>query len=384
MGGGRRRLTTDRQAPGTSVPVLPDSLTRHLHSPATQQHPDHPRAEDAQVNTRIPMPRPDAHDADEVLGLLGNAAHEELELEQRSQHHARPRPPPAFHHADHLGITQHAAAGPYYESSVTSSPRDSPAPSPAAAAAAHHHHHQPPPPISALRSASNSPAPGASPSPALGPDGKPGLPRRQSSFAQPRPDGTPRTPNRVRFDEEAELIPLEEASSYRSSESARPSGDGGGGIPNGGIANGPRQHPYATRMPLSGDSDDDEDGGDASWADEEDFLSNGAAGGRGRRGRRTGRRGGREQRLPLLTDIEAPSVTVANSEVGFSPEDLLESARPKSGLRSAFMNMANSIMYVLGSLPHPHSWKNSRRRAVIPWCRNLAGIRAIGLALADR
>jgi sodium-coupled neutral amino acid transporter 11 len=50
----------------------------------------------------------------------------------------------------------------------------------------------------------------------------------------------------------------------------------------------------------------------------------------------------RVQRLPLLTGIEAPSVTVA--EEAFDPEDYLESARPRSGMKSAFMNMANSIM----------------------------------------
>lgn len=50
----------------------------------------------------------------------------------------------------------------------------------------------------------------------------------------------------------------------------------------------------------------------------------------------------RVQRLPLLTGIEAPSVTVA--EEVFHPEDHLESARPRSNMRSAFMNMANSIM----------------------------------------
>lgn len=48
------------------------------------------------------------------------------------------------------------------------------------------------------------------------------------------------------------------------------------------------------------------------------------------------------QRLSLLTGVEAPSVTVA--EESFDPEDHLENARPRSGMRSAFMNMANSIM----------------------------------------
>jgi len=57
-----------------------------------------------------------------------------------------------------------------------------------------------------------------------------------------------------------------------------------------------------------------------------------------------GRRSSTGQRAPLLTDVEAPSVTVASADLGFNAEDLLESARPKSGMRNAFMNMANSIM----------------------------------------
>lgn len=51
------------------------------------------------------------------------------------------------------------------------------------------------------------------------------------------------------------------------------------------------------------------------------------------------------QRAPLLTGIEAPSVTVANTNIRVNMEELLENAnRPKSGMLSAFMNMANSIM----------------------------------------
>lgn len=51
------------------------------------------------------------------------------------------------------------------------------------------------------------------------------------------------------------------------------------------------------------------------------------------------------QRAPLLTDIEAPSVTVANTSLRVNMEELLEDVnRPKSGMLSAFMNMANSIM----------------------------------------
>jgi sodium-coupled neutral amino acid transporter 11 len=55
--------------------------------------------------------------------------------------------------------------------------------------------------------------------------------------------------------------------------------------------------------------------------------------------------------VPLLTDIEAPSVTVANTAwpAGSSDEEVhawaeAERVRPKSGLRMAFMNMANSII----------------------------------------
>jgi len=134
-----------------------------------------------------------------------------------------------------------------------------------------------------------SPSPGssrqssASPAPGSGPNGRFGPPKRQSSFAQPRPDGTPRTPNRVRFD----VDPV--------------------------------------RRSMNGD------GREGDWYELEgdDYME-------GHQGRET------VQRLPLLTGIEAPSVTVA--EEAFDPEDYLENARPRSGMRSAFMNMANSIM----------------------------------------
>ncbi|KAF7554406.1 hypothetical protein G7046_g6821 [Stylonectria norvegica] len=57
---------------------------------------------------------------------------------------------------------------------------------------------------------------------------------------------------------------------------------------------------------------------------------------------------GDHHRVPLLTDIEAPSVTVANTfgDGGDDAEDWAqrEMRRPKSGMRSAFMNMANSII----------------------------------------
>ena len=123
-------------------------------------------------------------------------------------------------------------------------------------------------------------------------------PQRQSSLSHAAANGSPRTPrtsNRVRFD-------IEERRS--------------------------REH-AANGHPRSADSEEVE------WMEEEDYLSQITA---GNGGLRTG------QRAPLLTDIEAPSITVASSDLGFNAEDLLESARPKSGMGSAFMNMANSIM----------------------------------------
>ncbi|KAI9788823.1 MAG: hypothetical protein M1835_002047 [Candelina submexicana] len=117
----------------------------------------------------------------------------------------------------------------------------------------------------------------------------PGPPVRQSSIARIHENGglrTPRTLNRVRFD-----LDLPQ--------------------PNG-TSNGHTEE----------------------WIEEEDFLTD----------HERGRRSSTGQRAPLLTDIEAPSVTVASADLGFNADDLLESARPKSGMRSAFMNMANSII----------------------------------------
>ncbi|KAK5658597.1 hypothetical protein OQA88_1990 [Cercophora sp. LCS_1] len=65
------------------------------------------------------------------------------------------------------------------------------------------------------------------------------------------------------------------------------------------------------------------------------------------------------QRVPLLTGIEAPSVTVAND----LPDDVhawaeSERMRPKSGLRMAFMNMANSIIGA-GIIGQPYALKQA-------------------------
>jgi sodium-coupled neutral amino acid transporter 11 len=68
------------------------------------------------------------------------------------------------------------------------------------------------------------------------------------------------------------------------------------------------------------------------------------------------------QFTPLLTNIEAPSVTLANSpwEGDDDPESWAERerSRPKSGLRSAFMNMANSIIGA-GIIGQPYAFKQA-------------------------
>ena len=125
---------------------------------------------------------------------------------------------------------------------------------------------------------------------------------RQPSISHPSPNGErrpPRTTNRVRFDLEQQ------------------NDDG------------------------EANSQDDQDSSDShgrisqeSWMDEEDYE---------RADRNSSESGHRGPMAPLLTNIEAPSVTLATSE-NFFPEDYLENARPRSGMRMAFMNMANSII----------------------------------------
>ncbi|KAJ6012739.1 hypothetical protein N7499_012657 [Penicillium canescens] len=117
-----------------------------------------------------------------------------------------------------------------------------------------------------------------------------------SSISQPAQDGqrrTPRTMNRVRFDLEEE--------------------------------------PEDTDHHLNGRAHSPDD---ALWLDDEDYeLGNRGSPGTHHDG----------QSVPLLTDIEAPSVTLATSD-DFFPEEHLEDARPRSGMKMAFMNMANSII----------------------------------------
>lgn len=70
-------------------------------------------------------------------------------------------------------------------------------------------------------------------------------------------------------------------------------------------------------------------------------------------------------RVPLLTDLEAPSVTVAREwdDAGDGDEEHANAAeaelrRPKSGLQSAFMNMANSIIGA-GIIGQPYAMRQA-------------------------
>lgn len=80
----------------------------------------------------------------------------------------------------------------------------------------------------------------------------------------------------------------------------------------------------------------------ADWMEEEDYMNDDAE------------TGGRSLRAPLLTGIEAPSVAVANDLEHLEAEH----ARPKSGLSSAFMNMANSIIGA-GIIGQPYAFKQA-------------------------
>ncbi|KAL4906480.1 hypothetical protein BDW74DRAFT_167150 [Aspergillus multicolor] len=107
------------------------------------------------------------------------------------------------------------------------------------------------------------------------------------------------------------------------------------------------------RFDIADDSEDEgranvdnRDSEDVQWLDEEDYVD------RGRSGRHHA-----GQRIPLLTNIEAPSVTLATSEE-FFPEEHLEGARPRSGMKMAFMNMANSIIGA-GIIGQPYALRQS-------------------------
>ncbi|KAK7748061.1 hypothetical protein SLS53_001313 [Cytospora paraplurivora] len=136
----------------------------------------------------------------------------------------------------------------------------------------------------------------------------------------------PHTPPRVRFDPNPQILHGMTPNAYANNNSF----DGG-----------------SRRRSSSSDLDRGRD----SSLDELDFqIDDGAHGG--------------EHRTPLLTGIEAPSVAVANGAWGGEHGGDVQSwaegerQRPKSGLRSAFMNMANSIIGA-GIIGQPYAFKQA-------------------------
>lgn len=167
-------------------------------------------------------------------------------------------------------------------------------------------------------------APVSSTTPANGQRIKPAVRIRPSSLSNtPSTTSTPRTPNRVRFDPNPTILhgltPNGTATSFETD----------------------------SRRSLGGtdEADDDRDS-----LDDLDFqIDDHAHGGQHRR--------------PLLTGITAPSVELANSPWAGEFEDVhswaeAERSRPKSNLRSAFMNMANSIIGA-GIIGQPYAFKQA-------------------------
>ncbi|KAJ4413887.1 hypothetical protein N0V85_003395 [Neurospora sp. IMI 360204] len=172
------------------------------------------------------------------------------------------------------------------------------------------------------RQGSNSPP--SDPGPGPGP-GHIKLPRRQSALSDPRTPRTPRTPNRVRFD----LRPTTFGDNSPKAAAAAAA------------AGAPEDHHHHARDSF--DSYFDIDDSDQQPLTSSDYH--------------------RQGRVPLLTGIEAPSVTVANNGPWGSDEDVAswaetERSRPKSGLRMAFMNMANSIIGA-GIIGQPYAFKQA-------------------------
>ncbi|KAK3397030.1 transmembrane amino acid transporter protein-domain-containing protein [Sordaria brevicollis] len=184
------------------------------------------------------------------------------------------------------------------------------------------------------REGSTSP-PSSSDSSGPEPPGPGKLPRRQSAlYAGPRTPRTPRTPNRVRFD----LRPTTLGGS--SPSTAAPNGTAPATT---GSQGAPEDHHHHARDSFDSYFDIDD-------GSEDQPLTSSR----------------HEGRVPLLTGIEAPSVTLANSVgpwgSGFE-EDVAswaetERSRPKSGLRMAFMNMANSIIGA-GIIGQPYAFKQA-------------------------
>lgn len=144
---------------------------------------------------------------------------------------------------------------------------------------------------------------------------------------------TPRTPNRVRFDLRPTVVD--------GAPAPAPAGANGGAY-------------HHARDSLDDDGNDEDDPLDPGGR-EYDYVGGDDAddGGDGRR----------QQRQPLLTDIEAPTVALANSGPWGRDEAVhdwadAERRRPKSSMGPAFMNMANSIIGA-GIIGQPYAFRQA-------------------------
>ncbi|KKY23840.1 putative amino acid transporter [Phaeomoniella chlamydospora] len=141
--------------------------------------------------------------------------------------------------------------------------------------------------------------------------------KRQSSLSKPTPNGKPRiprTPNRVRFD-------LQDSDS--DSDEVSP------------------MTPEGRRKKTQRDP---------GWLEDEDYLASSSNGTIG-----TGFAGAD---APLLPHGHGPRERMSMEDEGLKPEDYLENARPKSNMRAAFMNMANSIIGA-GIIGQPYALKQA-------------------------
>jgi sodium-coupled neutral amino acid transporter 11 len=132
-----------------------------------------------------------------------------------------------------------------------------------------------------------------------------------TNLAAPGQPKTPRTPNRVRFNLEPTVVGADTSNGTAHDD----------------------HHHYAR---------------DSFDIDDEDPLTSSSS----------SSQRGNHHRVPLLTGIEAPSVTVANESENAHSLAEEDRARPRSGLRSAFMNMANSIIGA-GIIGQPYAFKQA-------------------------
>lgn len=147
---------------------------------------------------------------------------------------------------------------------------------------------------------------------------------------------TPRTPNRVRFDLRPTFV--DDHTTNNNNNRSHNNTSNGSAHPN------PDTYPGRESFDTDFSLDDENDPLTAQHRDEHTRT-------------RT------QQRVPLLTGIEAPSITVATTSGGGEPDDAeawlaAERARPKSSLPSAFMNMANSIIGA-GIIGQPYAFRQA-------------------------